>query len=92
VNAAYESTSDIDLRGYRVRISQWRTLAWQILDCRQVMMGAVYRRAMRKDASRHYDIQRRSILELAPPTMPPTAAALLRWQRMLEEEVGFIRG
>jgi len=32
-------------------------------------MGAVYRRAMRKDASRLYDIRRRSILELAPPTM-----------------------
>ena len=32
-------------------------------------MDAVYRRAMRKDASRLYDIRRRSILELAPPTM-----------------------
>jgi putative acetyltransferase len=32
-------------------------------------MGAVYRLAMRKDASRLYDIRRRSILELAPPKM-----------------------
>lgn len=32
-------------------------------------MDAVYRRAMRKDASRLYDIRRRSILELAPPKM-----------------------
>jgi putative acetyltransferase len=32
-------------------------------------LGTVYRRAMRKDASRLYDIRRRSILELAPPTM-----------------------
>ena len=37
-------------------------------------MGAVYRRAMRKDASRLYDIRRRSILELAPPTMPAAEA------------------
>ncbi len=33
-------------------------------------MGAVYRPATRKDASRLHDIRRRSILELAPPTMP----------------------
>ena len=32
-------------------------------------MGAVYRLAKRKDAGRLYDIRRRSILELAPPTM-----------------------
>ena len=38
------------------------------------MMGAVYRLAMRKDASRLYDIRRRSILELAPPTMPKVEA------------------
>lgn len=37
-------------------------------------MGAVYRLAMRKDASRLYDIRRRSILELAPPTMPAAEA------------------
>ena len=37
-------------------------------------MGAVYRPAMRKDASRLYDIRRRSILELAPPTMPKAEA------------------
>ena len=37
-------------------------------------MGAVYRRAMRKDASRLHDIRRRSILELAPPTMPAAEA------------------
>ena len=37
-------------------------------------MGAVYRRAMRKDASRLYDIRRRSIVELAPPTMPVAEA------------------
>jgi putative acetyltransferase len=33
------------------------------------MMGTIYRRAMRKDTSRLHDIRRRSILELAPPTM-----------------------
>ena len=32
-------------------------------------MGAVYRLAIRKDASCLYDIRRRSILELAPPKM-----------------------
>jgi len=37
-------------------------------------MGAVYRMAMRKDASRLYDIRRRSILKLAPPTMPEADA------------------
>jgi putative acetyltransferase len=37
-------------------------------------MGAVYRPAMRKDASRLYDIRRRSILELASPTMPKAEA------------------
>ena len=37
-------------------------------------MDAVYRRAMRKDASRLHDIRRRSILELAPPTMPAVEA------------------
>lgn len=33
-------------------------------------MAAVYRPAVRKDASHLYDIRRRSILELALPTMP----------------------
>lgn len=37
-------------------------------------MAAVYRPAMRKDASRLYDIRRRSILELAPPTIPTAEA------------------
>ena len=37
-------------------------------------MKTVYRRAMRKDASRLYDMRRRSILELAPPTMPAAEA------------------
>ena len=37
-------------------------------------MGAVYRLAMRKDASRLYDIRRRSILALAPPAMPAAEA------------------
>ncbi|WP_334446329.1 GNAT family N-acetyltransferase [Bradyrhizobium sp. AZCC 1610] len=37
-------------------------------------MGAVYRRAIRKDATRLYDIRRRSILELAPPMMPKAEA------------------
>ena len=37
-------------------------------------MMADYRLAVRKDASRLYDIRRRSILELAPPTMPATEA------------------
>jgi putative acetyltransferase len=43
------------------------------LDARQVM-GAVYRPALRHDASRLYDIRRRSIQELAPPTMPAVEA------------------
>ena len=37
-------------------------------------MGSVYRLAMRKDASGLYDIRRRSIVELAPPTMPKAEA------------------
>ena len=37
-------------------------------------MGAVYRPAMHKDASRLHDIRRRSILELAPPTMQKAEA------------------
>ena len=37
-------------------------------------MGAVYRRAMRTDAERLYDLRRRSILEVAPPTMPVAEA------------------
>ena len=44
-------------------------------------MGTVYRLAMRKDASRLYDIRRRSILELAPPTMP--AAEAQAWASQL---------
>ena len=44
-------------------------------------MGAVYRLAMRTDASRLYDIRRRSILELAPPTMP--AAEAQAWAAQL---------
>src|SRR5689334_5340460 len=44
-------------------------------------MGAVYRMAMRKDASRLYDIRRRSILKLAPPTMP--AADARAWASQL---------
>jgi putative acetyltransferase len=39
-----------------------------------VTMGAIYRPAMREDASRLHDIRRRSILELAPPTMPKAEA------------------
>jgi putative acetyltransferase len=37
-------------------------------------MGAVHRLATRRDASRLYDIRRRSILELSPPTMPVAEA------------------
>ena len=37
-------------------------------------MGAIYRLAMREDASRLYDIRRRSILDLAPPAMPAAEA------------------
>ena len=40
----------------------------------QATMGAVYRRAMHEDASRLHDVRRRSILELAPPTMSKAAA------------------
>ena len=44
-------------------------------------MGAVYRPAMRKDASGLHDIRRRSILELAPPTM--TVAEAQAWAAQL---------
>ena len=44
-------------------------------------MAPDYRLAMRKDASRLYDIRRRSILELAPPTMP--AAEARAWAAQL---------
>jgi len=37
-------------------------------------MGAIYRLATREDASRLYDIRRRSILKLAPLTMPAAEA------------------
>jgi len=37
-------------------------------------MGAVYRRATHEDASCLHDVRRRSILELAPPTMPKAEA------------------
>ena len=37
-------------------------------------MRTVHRLAMRKEASRLYDIRRRSILELAPPAMPVAEA------------------
>jgi putative acetyltransferase len=47
----------------------------------QATMGAVYRPAMHKDAGRLYDIRRRSILELAPPTMP--AAEAQAWASQL---------
>ena len=40
----------------------------------QATMGAFYRPAMHKDASRLHDIRRRSILELAPPAMPKAEA------------------
>jgi hypothetical protein len=50
-------------------------------DARQMTMGAVYRRAMRKDANRLYDIRRRSIIELAHPTM--TAAEAQVWAAKL---------
>jgi putative acetyltransferase len=51
------------------------------LDSGQVTVGAVYRLAMRKDAICLYDIRRRSILELAPPTMP--AAEAQAWASQL---------
>lgn len=44
-------------------------------------MAPFYRLAMRKDASCLYDIRRRSILELAPPTM--LAAEALAWAAQL---------
>jgi putative acetyltransferase len=44
-------------------------------------MSAVYRRAMPRDASRLYEVRRRSILELAPPTMP--AAEAQAWAAQL---------
>ena len=44
-------------------------------------MAPDYRLAMRKDANRLYDIRRRSILELAPPTMP--AAEARAWASQL---------
>ena len=50
-------------------------------DSEQVTMAPDYRLAMRKDASRLYDIRRRSILELAPPTMP--AAEARAWAAQL---------
>jgi putative acetyltransferase len=40
----------------------------------QTTMGSVYRPAMHQDASRLYDIRRRSILELAPPAIPEAEA------------------
>ena len=43
-------------------------------DSGQLAMASVYRPAVRKDADRLYDIRRRSILELAPPTMPAAEA------------------
>ena len=47
----------------------------------QATMGSGYRPAMHKDAGRLYDIRRRSILELAPPTMP--AAEAQAWASQL---------
>ena len=44
-------------------------------------MAPVYRLAMRTDANRLYDIRRRSILELALPTMP--AAEAQAWAAQL---------
>ena len=44
-------------------------------------MGAIYRLAVREDASCLYDIRRRSIFELAPPTMP--AAEAQAWAERL---------
>ena len=44
-------------------------------------MGAAYRLAMREDAGYLYDIRRRSILKLAPPTMP--AADARAWASQL---------
>jgi putative acetyltransferase len=60
-------------------------------------MGAVYRPAMRKDASRLHDIRRRSILELAPPTMQKAEAqawaerlTLAGMERKLRELEGWV--
>ncbi|KRR10578.1 GNAT family N-acetyltransferase [Bradyrhizobium valentinum] len=50
-------------------------------DAGQIKMGAVYRPAMRNDANRLCDIRRRSILELAPPTM--TVAEAQAWAAKL---------
>ena len=44
-------------------------------------MRAIYRLAVREDASRLYDIRRRSILELAAPTIP--AAEAQAWAERL---------
>src|SRR6476646_2786807 len=44
-------------------------------------MAMPYRLAMRKDASRLYELRRRSILELAPPAMP--AAEAQAWAERL---------
>ena len=60
-------------------------------------MGAVYRPAMRKDAGRLHDIRRRSILELAPPTMQKAEAqawaerlTLAGMERKLRELEGWV--
>ena len=45
------------------------------------MRRAVYRPALREDASRLYEIRRRSILELAPPTM--SRAEAQKWAAQL---------
>jgi putative acetyltransferase len=70
--------SNIGVRSRQVRSSfnsgHWHAGSAGPFDARQVTMGAVYRLAMRKDASRLHDIRRRSILELAPPTMPKAEA------------------
>jgi putative acetyltransferase len=60
-------------------------------------MAAVYRPATRKDASRLHDIRRRSILELAPPTMQKAEAqawaerlTLAGMERKLRELEGWV--
>ena len=60
-------------------------------------MGAIYRLATREDASRLYDIRRRSILELAPPAMPAAEAqawaeglTLAGMERKLRELEGWV--
>ena len=50
-------------------------------DLAQVTMAAVHRLAMRSDASRLYEVRRRSILELAPPAM--AAAEAKAWAAQL---------